>query len=138
MPTTPSADHSSTAPGFEDFLEGAGAEFFKGKTGRKGLRFGNCAASDTPQKEIEEALTGGGVIENITKQGGLGGFLHETLEASRGSGQGSEEEAINGGVAWDELRRMQVPAFVKALAERLQIVVEGQLPSSVHGRPVIG
>ena len=40
-----------------------------------------------------------------------------------GGRQGGEEEAVDGGVTGNELRGVEVPAFVKTLTEGVEVVV---------------
>ena len=44
---------------------------------------------------------------------------------------------INRGVTRDELRRMQVPALIKSVAERMHVVVETEPPGAVNGFAVL-
>ncbi len=70
------------APGFEDFLEGAGADFLQTQAGGEGFGFGDGSAGDAAEQEVQQPLTGGGIVEDIAEKGGLGGFFDEGFEAA--------------------------------------------------------
>ena len=47
------------------------------------------------------------------------------------------EEEINGGIARDELRRMQIPALIVSGAERVEIVLESESPGLMNGVAIL-
>src|SRR3990172_10417325 len=44
---------------------------------------GDSPAVDRPCEEVEQPLPGGGIVEDVTHQGGLGGLFHEVGKAGR-------------------------------------------------------
>ena len=87
-----------------DPQEGTGAEFRESQAGGLGFVFGEGSAAQALEEVIKEALAGGGVIEDVSDEGGLGGLLDEVFETGGGDRQAFEEERVDGGVAAGELR----------------------------------
>src|SRR4051812_45681329 len=67
------------------------------------LLFRDRPAVDGAQEVVEEALAGGGVVEDLADQRGLGGLMNEIAQAVGGGVEALQEEGVEGGVAGDEL-----------------------------------
>lgn len=84
---------------FEDLEERAGLQFFEGQRGGGGDFFlGHGARIDRLEEEVQEALAGGGVVEDVSNEGRLSSFLHEVLQSLAGCAHSAEEERVDGGV----------------------------------------
>src|SRR5215210_3954427 len=124
MPLSPAA--------LQDPDEAARAQLVERESGRERLLFRQRAAVHPAQEIIEEALAGRGVVEDVAHQRRLSGLGHEVLEALGRGGESFEEEGVDRGVARRELRRMQVPALVVRVDERVADVIDVQLPGTMN------
>src|SRR5206468_2755719 len=79
---------------FEDGEEGAGAEFFQRDAGGDGFLFRQRAAIDAAEEEIEQALAGGGIVEDRALQRCLRGLGDEVAQPRRRRRQALVEEAV--------------------------------------------
>ena len=113
-------------------MERAGADFLEGQVGGERFLFRDCAAGDSAKEEIEQALTGCGVVKNIAMQRRQRRLPDERFQALGSTRYATEEEVINRGVTGYELRRMEVPPLEEAIAERMQVVFEAASPRRVH------
>src|SRR5438552_477616 len=80
----------------------------------KGFLLRDRAGVDAAQEEVEQALAGGGVVEDVADQRRLRRLVDEVLEPRPGGVDALEEEAVQRAVARHELRRMQIPALIEA------------------------
>ena len=96
-----------------------------------------AAPAEPAQEKVEETLAGRGVIEDIAEERSERGFFDKGLEPIGRAFEAAEKELINGGVTSDELRRMQVPALVKAGAQRMHVVIETKAPRCVDDFAVL-
>src|SRR5207253_10350305 len=94
--------------------------------------FGQCAAVDAPEKEVEQALARGCIVERVAVQRRLRRLADEVLQPVAGRGQALEEEGIDGAVAAGGLRRVQVPSLIEAARERMAHVLRVPPPGGVH------
>ena len=70
-------------------------------------------------------------------QRGLRGLVDEVLQPVDGGGEAAKEEGVHGAIAAGELPRVQVPALVEAVGERVADVVCVQSPRGVDGARVL-
>ena len=101
----------------------------------EGLCFfgGDGAAIESAEKIIQKALAGSGVVKDFADERGLGGFGDEVAQAFGGGVEALQEKGIDGGVAGDELRGVEIPALVVTVDQRMLNVVEVELPSMMNG-----
>src|SRR5215510_3063908 len=111
-PMTRSSGLPPLPPRLQDLHERPAAQLLEREAGRERLLLGERARVDAAQEEVEQALAGRRVVEDVAEQRGLGGLLDERLQAVCGLGARLQEERVHGGVAGGELRRVQVPALV--------------------------
>ena len=121
----------SSAPTEEDFQKRARADFLERETGGERFLLGDGAAGDAAQKEVQEALARRRVVEDIAVKRRERRLFDKRFEPAGSRGQSFEEKRIDRGVTDDELRRMKVPSFVDAVAQRVQRVVECAPPRAV-------
>ena len=114
-----------------DLQEGTGAEFGESQAGGFGFLFGEGSAAQSTEEVVEEALAGGGIVEHVSDEGGLGGFLDEVLETRGGDRQAFEKERVDGGVATGELRGVQIPTLIESVFERVPDVGGMKVPGPV-------
>ena len=50
---------------FGDGREGFSLEFFERQSGLESFRFGYCSAGEATQEEVEQSLTGCGIVEGV-------------------------------------------------------------------------
>ena len=92
---------------FEDFDEGAGAQLVAREAGvLQGFGFGQCAGVEGAQKEVQETLAGGCVVEDVADQSCLAGFGVEIAEALARGTDAALKKVVESGVAGDELSRV--------------------------------
>ena len=125
------------SPALKNFQERARAQFLERQTGGERFLFCDRAASESAQEEIEQALAGRGIVEDVAKQRGKRGFFDKCFQAIGGASQTFEEKKINSGVTRDELRRVQIPALIVSGAERVQIVLEPESPCLMNGVAIL-
>src|SRR5581483_11679629 len=121
----------------ENLQERAGLEIRLGQAGRLRFRERDRSAAEPAEEEIQQSLTGRGVVEYVADQSRLGGFVDEILQPCRGRFQALKEEKVYRHVAAGKLRRMQVPALVEAADERVLDMIEMHLPRAVNGLSVL-
>ncbi len=63
------------------------------------LLLSDRTAVERPEEVVEQALSGGSVIEHVTDQSGLGGLFHEVAEAFARRSQPLQEEGEHCGEA---------------------------------------
>ena len=108
------------------------AGFFADFGGRHG------AAGDGAGEEIEQSLGRGRIVELVAGQHRLRRFADKIPE-TRGLFVGAfEKKGVNRAVAGDQLRRMEVPALVKTVDQRMRDVVVMPSPGVMDGAFVFG
>ncbi len=73
-------------------------------------------------------MSGGGVIENIAGEGCLRRFAHKMPEPLGGIFVTVQEKSIDRRIAHGQLCRVQIPALVQAVDERMGGMPEGGFP----------
>ena len=86
------------------------------------------AAIYRPQEEVQQSLTGGGVVKYVPNKRGTRSFFDEVAQAIAGSIQSFEKESENGGIPGRQLSRMKVPALIKRVSERVPAVIIVEFP----------
>src|SRR5262245_55413940 len=127
------ADRALPAATFEDLQERPRSQL----VGREPallerLRLRDRAAPQRPQEDVEQALPRRRVVEDVADERRLAGLGEEVGQPLGGGLEALEEEGVEGGVARDELRGVQVPALVEADPERGADVVVVHPPRAVH------
>ena len=90
-----------------------------------------------PQKIVEQALSGGRIVEHVADQRGLRGFSHEVAQTLRRRLLPLEKKCVHRRVARRQLRRMQIPALIEAPGQRVTGVVVMPLPCPMHHAAVL-
>ena len=85
-------DRFLVRPILHDLDERAPVQFLQRDAGGHGLGFGDGAAGDAAQEEVEQALAGGGVIEHVAAERGLGCGVDEAVQPPAGVVQALQEE----------------------------------------------
>src|SRR4030095_1472182 len=108
------------APAAQDGDERAAAKLVEGQgAALGGVRLRERAAAHGAQEVIEQALAGGGVVEDVTDQRRLRRLADEVAQPLGGRVEALEKEGVERGVAARQLGGMEVPALVEALFERV-------------------
>src|SRR5438552_53189 len=84
------------------------------------------------QEEVQEALSGCGIVKDITDQRCFSGLVDEVSQAFRCRLERFEEKRIYGSISRGELGRVQVPALIEGMPQGVPNLVIVQLPGSVH------
>jgi hypothetical protein len=95
---------------------------------RADLVLTNGPAVERAQEEIQQSLSRGRVVEHRARERGLGGLPDQIEQSLRCSVQAFQEERIDGRVARDQLRGVQIPALIEGVGERVADVVVMQPP----------
>src|SRR5258706_2164025 len=122
----------------QDLDERAAAQLGGGQAAHlDGLGFRDRAAVPGAEEEIEQALAGRGVVEDVADEGRLSGLRDEVRQPRRRGFEAVEEERVERGVARGELRGVEVPPLVVGVREGMADVAVVELPGVMHGRAVL-
>ena len=121
---------SKAPPPLEDLQERAALDLFDAQARARGLVGGEGPAEEAAQEEVEQALSGRGVVEDLAEESGLRGLLGEGMKATRGGIEALEEERVDRGVARGKLGGMEVPALVVGVDQGVADVVVVQAPGA--------
>src|SRR5260221_6441983 len=106
-------------PPFHDLHERPAAQLVECEAGGQRFILRDRAAVQCAKEVVEQALAGGGVVEDIADERGLSCLLDEVVEPVRGRFQSLEEERVDGGVARRKLGGIEVPSLVVGVDERV-------------------
>ena len=99
----------------ENFRERAQAQILDRQPGQfLCLRSRHGAAVNCSQKIIQQTLAGGCIVEYFAHQSRLRGLLDEIPQALRRRIKTAEKERVDRRITRRQLRRMQIPALIKA------------------------
>src|ERR1700722_15955246 len=106
------------AAAFHDFQERSTAQFVDGEPGCRRFLLRESAAIQAAQQEIEQALAGGGIVEHVAHQSGLGGLTDKVSQAGGSRIKALQKKRKDRGIARGKLAGMQIPALVITVRER--------------------
>src|ERR1700745_4183235 len=93
-------------------------DIVRGEAGGRDVPRFDGAGVQRPKEEIEQALAGRSIVEDLADERRLCRLLHEVRKPLRRLREPLEKERVTGGVARRYLRRMEVPALIEASLER--------------------
>src|SRR5258708_27747049 len=99
---------ASFPPPFHDLHERPAAQLVECETRRQRLILRDRAAVQCAKEVVEQALAGGGVVEDIADECGLSRLLDEVVKTVRGRFQSFEEKRVDGGIARRKLRGIEI------------------------------
>src|SRR5438067_2367375 len=89
------------------------------------------------QEVVEQALAGGGIVEDIAHERCLSGLLNKITQANRRRAQTFQEERIDRGVARRKLGGIEIPSLVVGVDERVADVIDVQPPGAMDDGAVL-
>src|SRR5580698_3011151 len=92
----------------------------------------NGAGVDCPQEVVHQTLAGSGIVEHAAHLSRARCLRDKVSKAFRGCLAAFQEEGVYRGEARRQLRRMEVPALVKASVQGVPHVAVVQLPSALN------
>jgi len=113
----PQPRHLFSASSFQYPVKRTAAYFIDGKPGGGGFLLCNSAAVHRFQKEIEQSLARGRIVEDIAREGGNSRPFDKGSQAEYGIIIAVEEKMISSRIAHGQLCGVEIPALVKAVDE---------------------